>query len=481
MMRIFVGSLQQEVNSFSLTPGVMEDFDFIEGPAMLQKIAAAKVFEREGAEVAPSYYANAVPSGKLPRDVFLQLVDKMVSYAKHSGPFDGVWLYLHGAMDIDGVGSGEVALLKALREATGYDAPYAVALDFHANNDPDIVKYANIICGYRTAPHSDMPQTQIKAAELLMRAVKSKILPRSVMATIPAIMTGDMVITANHPMDKVLKRLDAIEQNDGEVMSISFFNGHNWVDGPNNRASVIATVKSDVTKGLMYAREIAEFYWSVKGEIKFMIEALPPDAALGRSAECAERPCFVSDSGDNTTAGAPGDGAYLLREAIKLGMRDTAFGGIFDKAAYATCVRAGIGGAADILLGSCSAERYEPLPLTVTVQSLHTLLGWDGEDAGGAALVRTGGIDIIITEGRTAFTTPEIFLSAGVDISKYKTVAVKLGYLYPKLAEAAGRAILATTPGVSCIDVKALKFTKIERPVYPIDDGFTPRFEEYGG
>ena len=124
IMKIFVGSLQQETNTFSRTPGTMEDFDFIEGPAMLQKIAAAPVFA--DAELVTSYYANAVPSGRLPRQLFTWFVDKMVRAVKAGGPVDGVWLYLHGAMDAEGTGSGEVALLKALREVTGYDITRAL-------------------------------------------------------------------------------------------------------------------------------------------------------------------------------------------------------------------------------------------------------------------------------------------------------------------------------------------------------------------
>lgn len=58
---------------------------------------------------------------------------------------DGIWLYLHGAMEVEEIGSGEVALLSAIRKKVGYDIPISVALDFHANNSTELTKYTNII------------------------------------------------------------------------------------------------------------------------------------------------------------------------------------------------------------------------------------------------------------------------------------------------------------------------------------------------
>ena len=47
---------------------------------------------------------------------------------------DGIWLYLHGAMEVEHIGSGELALLRMVRERVSFNVPIALALDFHANN-----------------------------------------------------------------------------------------------------------------------------------------------------------------------------------------------------------------------------------------------------------------------------------------------------------------------------------------------------------
>ena len=38
---------------------------------------------------------------------------------------DGVWLLLHGAMDVEGFGNGDLAIVRAVREKVGPNVPIA--------------------------------------------------------------------------------------------------------------------------------------------------------------------------------------------------------------------------------------------------------------------------------------------------------------------------------------------------------------------
>ncbi|MDO8685583.1 MAG: M81 family metallopeptidase, partial [Clostridiales bacterium] len=184
-MRIIVGSLQQETNTFSPIHSVYEDFDVVYGDRMLEKIAATEVFHKAGVELIPTLYANAVPSGKLDERSFNMFKNELVDAIPANKKPDGIWLYLHGAMEVENIGSGEVALLSAIREKVGFDLPIALALDFHANNSEELAELANIICGYRTAPHTDMKESQVRAAELLLLCIKENLLPKPVVLKIP--------------------------------------------------------------------------------------------------------------------------------------------------------------------------------------------------------------------------------------------------------------------------------------------------------
>jgi microcystin degradation protein MlrC len=52
----------------------------------------------------------------------------------------------------------------------------------------------------------------------------------------------------------------------------------------------------------------------------------------------------------------------------------------------------------------------------------------------------------------------------------YHLIVVKLGYLYPRLQEAARQALLAFTGGTSCVAIERLPFQNIKRPMFPMDD-----------
>lgn len=82
-----------------------------------------------------------------------------------------------------------------------------------------------------------------------------------------------------------------------------------------------------------------------------------------------------------------------------------------------------------------------------------------------------GGITVAITKNRAAFCRPDIFASVGLDYTKYHIVVVKLGYLFPELAEEAERSILAFTPGASTESFRCAP-AEHRRPMYPLDDNF---------
>ncbi|MEI6387433.1 MAG: M81 family metallopeptidase, partial [Spirochaetota bacterium] len=167
-MRIVVGSLQQESNTLTSRPSTRGDFTVFKGVEMLPRVSVSEYFLSCGAELVPTLYANAVPGGRLREADFLGLAEELVSLIPTSR-VDGIWLYLHGALEVENLGSGELALLRLVRERCGFGIPIALALDFHANNTGELMKLVNIVVGYRTVPHRDMEETELRAARMLVR------------------------------------------------------------------------------------------------------------------------------------------------------------------------------------------------------------------------------------------------------------------------------------------------------------------------
>lgn len=473
VVKIVVGSLQHETNTFSPVKASWKDFDYVAGKEMLDKIAVTDLFLAEGVELIPTIYANAVPSGKLDKESYLKFLNEIVNSIPDTEEIDGIWLYLHGAMEAEEIGSGEVALLSAIRKKVGYKIPIAIALDFHANNSIDLAKYANIICGYKTAPHTDMEETQKKAAQLLLKCIREKLLPKPVIIPIPLMITGDMVITASEPMKRIIEETGNIERKPG-ILSASVFNGQNWVDAPNAGASVIVIPEKEENTELAYneARRLAKMFWDARKEFKFQVDAFDPEEAVEEAIKAKEKLVFITDSGDNTTAGAAGDNAYLLKIILSKNTENTLVGGITDSRAVKICDSKKIGDKVELTLGAeLDIQNSESVKITGIIKNKGNILGWYGEDGGKAIVLTVEGksIDIIVTQNRCALISPEIFKSIGVNIYDYKIIVVKLGYLYPRLAQVAEKAIFALTPGASCEAIEKLKFYNIGRDVYPIN------------
>jgi microcystin degradation protein MlrC len=473
-MKIAVASLQQETNTLSPIPTTYEDFVCAFGEDMLGKINVADIFKDAGAQIIPTLYCNALPGGMVVKKDFLRFEQGITDIIRKEsiGGIDGVWLYLHGAMFVQGIGSGEKHLLESIRKITGYGIPIAVALDFHANNTDEIVNLANIICGYRTAPHRDMVQTERKAAKLLVECIRRNILPKPKIARANVIMPGDMVQTDNEPLKSIFRQADIVDTAPG-FLCAEVFNGQPWVDSEYTGPSVIVVHENDGELALKEAVRLARIFYDKRHEFKFEIEAIDAAGALEIAERSSLRQVYISDSGDNTTAGAAGDNAYMLNRAIAGNLKKSVLiGGIADHGAVAKCFSADTGDIVELTLGASLDIKSEQAGITGKLIHKGNILGWYGEDAGLAAVINTGNITIIITEKRTALIRPGIFESVGVNLDDYGIVIVKLGYLYPDLAKIAPKAILALTPGASTERLEDMGHINIRRPMYPLDDNF---------
>lgn len=475
-MRIVLGSIQQETNTFNPALSTVGDFMLAEGNAMLEHIAVASFFQEAGCSLTPTLYANAVPAGRLAKADFHQLLQRMMARFPARDEIDGVWLYCHGALDVEEIGSGDLAILHTVREHVGPKVPIAVALDFHANLDERISKLANIICGYRTAPHTDMDETQLRAARCLLACLSDKTMPQPVLLRVPLILTGDKVITAAEPMKTIIQACEQLSSQAG-LMDASVFNGQPWVDAPQTGASavVVARESASIPKAGQQAARLAQMLWQARDQYRFQAAARDPDQAVREALAEKEGPVFISDSGDNTTAGAPGESTELLRLLLQHHpLHQTLLAGLTAPSTVTHCQDYMPGQTVDFpdSLGDECAGLIRQLKLQPVLRSTGRLLGWYGEDAGACAVLSLPGLDLLLTQRRCAVTSPQIIESAGLTFTDYRLIVVKLGYLYPSLAAVAKKAYLAMTSGASCEIIEKIPYEKITRPIYPIDQDF---------
>ena len=469
-MRIVLGSLQCEGNSLTPIKTKYKDFDYAKGEAMYEKIRVLDFMRENGCEPIPTIYAHALPGGAVVKEDFLKLVDDIVDAIPDSD-IDGVWLYLHGALYVEEIGSGDTYLVRKVREKVGENIPISLAMDFHADNTDEIVSLANCITGFRTAPHIDHKQTQIRAMKNLIYCIENKILPQPQIARANVVICGDAVQTAQQPLKSVMEMADDFEKNIPGMLSVQVFNGQPWMDEPYMGPNFVVTHCSDNDKAMECAKLLAQKFYDIRHDFKFEVETAEPEEAMKIAIESKEQ-IFVSDSGDNTTAGASGDNAYMLNIAKRFNAENILIAGICDADACDLCYKAKIGDVLKLKVGGSLDEKSESAEICGKLIHIGDILSYTEGNGGPSATLDCGNMTVVITKNRAALCRPDIFKSINLDYSKFKIVVVKLGYLFPELAEVAPRAVLAFTPGSSCERLQDMNMKNIRRPMFPLDDNF---------
>jgi len=477
-LKIVIGSIQQETNTFSPVKIRYEDFEIARGRDILQKVYSTRFLLDKEIDIIPTLYANAVPSGILDERVFLRLEEELLrNIPEHSGA-DGVLLHLHGSLEVENIGSGEAHLVSEVRKKVGPRVLISISLDFHANNSSLLIESADIITGYRTAPHVDVERTQIRAARLLWQCLMEDIVPKPVMVKVPLILSGDIAPTTIDPGRSLILELDKVNNNE-EILDISLFVGQLWVDAPNTGASIVAVAKKDVSVAIQEAKRIAKMLWKARSDFCFEDEAYEPEIAIEKMVKAKEDKIIITDSGDNPGAGAAGDNTHLLKLLLAKGVENVVIAGITDNKVVDLCDGIRIGERVKATLGGGIDKQSESVKIEGILKARGKIPGWSSGDpdcqsaaAIPSVVIKTRGIDVIVTKNRCIFLTEEHFQAIDINLDDYRIIVIKSGYLSPEFKKISQRSILALTAGASCESIEMLEFRKIKRPVFPIDKNF---------
>ena len=464
--RIAIGGIRHETNTFSPVWTTYDDFRQTCGQALLQEGLTALQQDTD-VVLCPTFVASAMPSGLVRRADYTRLKEELLDGLRAALPVDGVYLDLHGAMEVQEIGDGESDLVPAVRALVGPDVLISVSLDLHGNISPTFVEHADILTALRTAPHRDRTETCQRALALLLRALRERLRPVPVLVKPPLLLAGESAVTEREPARSLYARLPQVSQVPG-ILDASILIGCAWTDSPYTTASIIVVAERDASLARQQAADLARAVWAQRRDFSFGVETASVDDAIRRAMEAPERPVYISDSGDNVTAGGAGDIPLLAGRLLALGAQDALVAGLADPEAVRQCAAAGVGQEVALAIGG-KLDRAIAEPLVVTGQVIH--LGEAGA-AGGipeTATVRVGGVHIILAADRRAFADRASMAAAGVDPAQAKIVVVKLGYLFPDLADHAPRSIMALSPGATDLRLDELPYKHLIRPTYPLD------------
>lgn len=465
-MRIAIGGISNENSNFSPIPNRLSDFIVLTDEALLASPRYPFLGQFQGVTFIPTLFGGSLPGGPLAVDAYQSLKADILARLQAALPLDGVYLDLHGAMLVEGMEDAEADLATAVRQVVGPSAMIAASMDLHGNISHAYIAQIDLITAYRTAPHRDTLETRQRACELLVQSLQTGVRPQIALTPIPLLLAGEHTRTDMEPGATLWTSLPAIDRVPG-VLHAALFVGFAWVDEARaHAAAVISGTDAGVIR--QEADKLALAYWNARHQFGF------GDTPSGTIDECIvaalaapESPVFISDSGDNVTAGAVGDIPLFLERLLAHGV-PSAVVALCDAAAVALCQQAGVGATVETTLGGkLDTFHGRPLPVRGTVVNLVE------DDGGGAqAVLQVENVTVIVTAQRRGFTTVANFTRAGVDPLAHKLVVVKLGYLFPDLIRVAAKAFLALSPGASDLDLARLPYRQIQRPMYPVDQDF---------
>ncbi|KAK5958316.1 hypothetical protein OHC33_000158 [Knufia fluminis] len=445
---------------------------------------------RKEADWRGALIGHALPGGVVTRELFdtlgseicSRLLEIVLDAKKQGRKLDGLWFDIHGAMVVEGLNDAEFVLLDRIRKVIGDDVLVSASMDLHGNVSRELAHGCDLISCYRTAPHVDVKETKERACWNLVDLLRKRRKegedfkrPLNAWIPIPVLLPGEQTSTRVEPAKRLYDAVPGVEKMDG-VLDASIWVGYAWADEPRNRAVILVTGwdENAVTKG---AEKLARLFWDVHEEFHFV-------AKTGNYKECidaalksgkSQRPFFISDSGDNPTAGGSGDvtwGLTKLLERKEFKNEDgptVIYASVPGPDATDVAVKAGIGSTITVTAGAM-VDNLHAGPITMTGR-VHAIKHGD-KYANTEVVLQVGSVYAILTELRKPYHLEKDFTDLDLKPREADIVIVKIGYLEPELYDMAEDWMLGLTPGGVDQDLERLGHHRIRRPMYPFDKKF---------
>lgn len=492
-LNLLAAWLQQETNTFNVRRTGVDAFRasafMVAGeiPATYRGTrtdwgAVFEVADWQGWTVDTPLHANAVPGGILEQQAFEELAGMILEPVRSGTHFDAVLLMLHGAMVSEDCLDCEGELLRRLRNALPPGVPVVLTLDPHANVSQLMAANADAIVAYRTTPHVDQYETTVRALGLLRRIVHEDLRPK-VRLYRPAVLAGldsGRTISGTGPMVEALELAAKLEAATPGTLAVSVQAGFTFSDTTEVGPSIAVTSTGDAAASARIGEALCDLIWDTRAVRT--VTLLPLDeafAALARVPE-GQGPVLLVDYTDNPGGGANGDGTALLARMLAEDLQNAAFFSIADPVAAAAAHAAGVGAMLAVALGGKANPQQGggPLEVSGTVRALsdghYRRVGayFHGTTAslGPSALLRVGGIDIVVCTHANQTEEREQFRLFGLKFDQLSVVGCKgMNHFRVDLEPRSRSLVFVDSGGICSPNIARLPYRHVRRPIWPLD------------
>jgi len=452
--------------------------------------------------VVPILQARSVSGGPVKAEDYqhfethiLEGVDRLLQTTN----LQGIYLSLHGAMGVEGRTDPEGDLLQAIRERVGSTLPIGVSHDLHANLTQKRMSLMTFLVGYRTNPHRDFYNAGYQSGKILIQTIQGVIRPTMVYKKMRMLRGGGWTIDFLWPMRQVFNWMRLQEKQNSKVLYLSTFMVHTWLDHEELGWSTVAVTDNDLALAEHLSSELADLNWETRTAAS--PTGLTPTEALQQTQDAWIRRMFGTtvwcDASDAVGAGAPGESTWILKtlldhqdqvlarelaahdddkmEATNLQplvsyitLRDTeAVDQVFDsRHQIGDNVTLQVGGKLDL-------QTNHPVVFSGTiVKRIHETNDDNGSKrVRRIAVLQYHGVHLILDEVPTPLHSPAYWThTLGLSLWQADIVVVKNLFPFRYRYLLYNRMTLdVVTRGVTNIDIYQIPYTKIPRPIYPLD------------
>ena len=499
MARIAVGGFQHETNTFASTRATYADFEMHDawpgltrGNEMFDAVSGLNLglegfiqsARQDGHDLTALLWCSAEPSSYVSGDAFERITSMFVEDLQSHGPFDAVFLDLHGAMVVEDHQDGEGETLARIREVTGYEIPVVHTLDLHANVTKRMVAEATAMTIYRTYPHVDMEACGERCYRLLRHILDGHALHKG-FARSQFLVPLPAQWTDAHPnralYDLVLSQeFEGLTSND---LALGFPPADIAECGP----SAVA-YDSDLDKALTSANRIIDAFHAAESD--FVNDMMTEDEAVLAAMAEPHGPVVLADAQDNPGAGGTGDTIGILEALVRNHARGASVAMLWDPEVARQAHAEGLGATFDAPLGG-KFDKPHPCPFRgrFKVEQLGdgvfdcTGIMYRGTrtNLGPTALLSIADADcdvsVVVTSHRFQNLDQACFRHIGVEPTRQKILVVKSTvHFRADYDPIAHRTIVVESPGehpcrLSSLDYRNLRPGVRLGPCGPVYDG----------
>ncbi|MBP1182637.1 M81 family metallopeptidase [Methylobacterium sp. PvR107] len=444
-MRIAVLQFTHETVTFLPNDTTREDFIYPGSPASGEALLATDpkgymggfvrvAREYPGVELvgitSPLWPRTGTASGWITADAYAYFLGNFVAELRRQGPFDGVFLALHGAMAVRGVPRPEADIARQIRDAVGERAVIVGTFDLHGNEDDAFLAHADMAFAVKYFPHYDGHLQGERAARMLVRAVRGDYRPAHRVIKVPILSPTVVQWTGAAPWSDLIQRALVWEAREPDVYVNVFF-GFPWGDAVDCGMTVQAMTNGDPDLADRVARDVAAFAWRHRHGLLDAARIYPIAEGVGLAREAVaagDGPVVLADHSDRS-----GQATWLLREIVAQGLTRTLVATVASAEIVADALARGLGpgDAFDAALGGgADPSAGEPVRITGTVLQVVAAPapGVAGSGGGGGHWLCIGfgsGNVLVLSPQLAQIVEPAELWSLGLDPTAFDVVAIK--------------------------------------------------------